>query len=631
MTREKMIETADLICENTFIFNHKWDMEMCKTPVKFDKDIIWNKNPFGDPEWTYMLNRHKYWTFLAKAYILTENKKYLETFINQVNSWIDTVDIENSEYKYCARTIEMGIRCVNWIRTLEIFERKYKFEDEFKNKIYFCLKKQADILLNRYDEFRTLSNWGVLQNTGLIIFSFYFDLLSEDYFKVPLKRLEHQCKIQILPDGNHWEQATMYHNEVLNCLLDIAVKFKENGGKIPEFIAESIKKMGYSNLAMKKPNHHQTMQGDSDSTDLRDIITRCAAILEDPYLKFGGYKEIDFESEWELDKISIENYANLESIKPSCSSIALRESGNFYLRDSFNEDGNYMWFNCGMLGSGHGHANLLHFDLTYKGQDFFIDLGRYTYVEGNPIRVELKDCYSHNTTIVDNQLFTKFRGSWEMIKIAYPTNTYHKFEKDYDYVEGGHLGYFMQENPVLTFRKIIYLKPELWVIIDEFKTEGKHNYTQFFNLDNEIQCVKEGDIVVLEGKNKLNMAWGETPKIEIKDVNMSKEYNDLLKTKRIETNIEAEKNTSLFTIISPKKFEIEKVEIKRGDYTVVPDEEMKAIKLKLKNGEEFIFFNAMKEIELEIKTYLIEGILFYGKTGFIKKNGQDKELTVIRY
>ena len=34
-------------------------------------------------------------------------------------------------------------------------------------------------------------------------------------------------------------------------------------------------------MAMKKPSHTQPMQGDSDYTDLRDIITRCAAILKD--------------------------------------------------------------------------------------------------------------------------------------------------------------------------------------------------------------------------------------------------------------------------------------------------------------------------------------------------------------
>ncbi len=285
---------------------------------------------------------------------------------------------------------------------------------------------------------------------------------------------------------------------------------------------------------MKKPNHHQPMQGDSDDTDLRDIITRCAAVLEDEELKFGGFEEIDFESIWELDKKSIENYSKLQAKKPdytsvalqnsgnfylrdsfdekgnylwfTCGSIgsghgysklqakkpdytsvALQNSGNFYLRDSFDEKGNYLWFTCGSIGSGHGHGDMLHFDLTYKGEDFLIDSGRYTYVEGNETRIELKNKYSHNTIIMDKQLFSKFnvtyKGedflidsgrytyvegnetrielknkyshntiimdkqlfskfnvSWGIGKTPIPLNSMYKFNDKFDYVEGGHLG-----------------------------------------------------------------------------------------------------------------------------------------------------------------------------------------------
>ena len=43
---------------------------------------------------------------------------------------------------------------------------------------------------------------------------------------------------------------------------------------------------------------------------------------------------------------------------------------------------------------------MLHFDLTYKGEDFLIDSGKIiSYVEGNETRRELKNNYSHNTII----------------------------------------------------------------------------------------------------------------------------------------------------------------------------------------------------------------------------------------
>ena len=631
MTKELLLETADLICSKTFIFNHKWDMEVCKTPVKFENEIVWNKIPFNDEEWVFMLNRHKFWTFLAKAYYLTKNEKYLNAFIEQINSWIDNVDIKNPEFKDCSRTIEMGLRCINWIKTLEIFEKDYKFDKNLKNKIYSSLKEQCDILIEIYDDFRILSNWGVLQNCGLIAFSFYFNLTDTDYFKIPLERLEHQCKIQILPDGIHWEQSPMYQNEVLNCLLETAVHFKRNNLEIPSFIKETIKKIGMSNIAMKKPNHHQPMQGDSDDTDLRDIITRCAAVLEDGKLKFGGFSEIDFESIWELDEKSLKNYSKIQTEEPKNISAALKESGNFYLRDSFKENGNYLWFSCGPIGSGHGHAELLHFDLTYNGENFFIDSGRYTYVEGEPKRIELKNCCSHNTTIIDNKFFTEFSGSWGIVKTPLILNSYYDFTKKYDYVAGGHLGYTDLSDPVIPFRKIFYLKPDLWIITDEFNAGNTHTFKQFFNFDTNINILFENNYAVLNGKNTLYMKWSDEIKKEIKDIFISKEYNKLESSKRIETEGKFNKNYSIFTIISPKNIEIEKIQVRRGDDSLVDENEIKAIKIKFSKDEEIIFFNAIKEITSQKKTYMIENILFYGKTGFIEIKNNIKTLKVIKY
>lgn len=631
MTKELLLQTADMICDNTFIFNHKWDMEACNVPVKFDGEIQWNKIPFEDEEWAFMLNRHKYWTFLGKAYLLTKDEKYLTTFIRQMNSWIDSVELANPEFKDCARTIEMGLRCINWIKTIELFEREYKFDEDFKEKVYNSLKEQCDILLEIYDDFRTLSNWGVLQNCGLITFAFYYGKLDTDYFTVPLKRLEHQCKIQILPDGVHWEQSPMYQNEVLNCLLETAVQFKHHNMEIPQFIRESIRKIGFSNFAMKKPNHHQPMQGDSDDTDLRDIITRCASVLEDEELKFGGFEEIDFESIWELDKKSIENYSKLQAKKPDYTSVALQNSGNFYLRDFFDEKGNYLWFTCGSIGSGHGHGDMLHFDLTYKGEDFLIDSGRYTYVEGNETRIELKNNYSHNTIIMDNQLFSKFNGSWGIGKTPLPLNSMYKFDDKFDYVEGGHLGYLDQPIPAVSNRKIFYIKPDLWVVVDEFLTRGEHSYKQFFNLDSDVKAELEENHAILKKENTLHMKWSDNVKLSRKDIQISKEYNTLQKSTRIESETSFVENAILFTVISPENLEVEKIQVRRGNLDLVGEDEAKAIRVKISEDREIIFFNSTREVAAQKKTYLLDGVLFYGKTGFIDINKGEKELHIFKY
>lgn len=633
---KKIIETCDLLCKNTFIFNHKWDMEVCKIPYTFSEEIIWNKIPFEDPEWTFMLNRHKFWVYLAKAYALTSEEKYFDTFISQVNSWIDTVDVFKDEYFNCSRTIEIGIRCLNWIKAIKIFKNSSCNLNFIENKMIESLLYQCELLIKTYDDFRTLSNWGVMQNCGLISLALNYQeqhsILSQ-YLTIALERLEYQCKIQILPDGVHWEQSPMYHNEVLNCLLDIAFDFEKLNLDIPSFILSSIRKLAYSNAYMKKPNHNQPMQGDSDETDLRDIITRSAYILKDQNLKYFGYNFVDFESIWDIRDSNISKYEELPTKKPNFTSIALKESGNFYLRDSFEDNSNYLWFRCGALGSGHGHGEHLHFDLVSNGEDFISDPGRFTYVEGNKDREFLKSCFAHNTTIVDNLPFSKFNGAWGIVESALTLNTYHSFNTTFDFVEGGHLGYVSLESPVVTNRKILYLKNDLWIIIDEFLTEGAHEYSQIFNFYPDKKPTVDGLKAFIKGENSnLFMYWiDKNLNLNLKNSIFSTEYNKINSNFQLVSSIKSNKSKTLFTIISSKELSIQEASVLRGDGSFVPSYEAQAIEITLTPNNKIIVFNSMIDINNQKKSYLIDNILLYGKTGFIKKYNDTISFEIIKY
>ncbi|MBC2853305.1 alginate lyase family protein [Cetobacterium sp. 2G large] len=633
---KKIIETCDLLCKNTFIFNHKWDMEVCKIPYTFSEEIIWNKIPFEDPEWTFMLNRHKFWVYLAKAYALTSEEKYFDTFISQVNSWIDTVDVFKDEYFNCSRTIEIGIRCLNWIKAIKIFKNSSCNLNFIENKMIESLLYQCELLIKTYDDFRTLSNWGVMQNCGLISLALNYQeqhsILSQ-YLTIALERLEYQCKIQILPDGVHWEQSPMYHNEVLNCLLDIAFDFEKLNLDTPSFILSSIRKLAYSNAYMKKPNHNQPMQGDSDETDLRDIITRSAYILKDQNLKYFGYNFVDFESIWDIGDSNISKYEELPTKKPNFTSIALKESGNFYLRDSFEDNSNYLWFRCGALGSGHGHGEHLHFDLVSNGEDFISDPGRFTYVEGNKDREFLKSCFAHNTTIVDNLPFSKFNGAWGIVESALTLNTHHSFNTTFDFVEGGHLGYVSLESPVVTNRKILYLKNDLWIIIDEFLTEGAHEYSQIFNFYPDKKPTVDGLKAFIKGENSnLFMYWiDKNLNLNLKNSIFSTEYNKINSNFQLVSSIKSNKSKTLFTIISSKELSIQEASILRGDGSFVPSYEAQAIEITLTPNNKIIVFNSMIDINNQKKSYLIDNILLYGKTGFIKKYNDTISFEIIKY
>lgn len=425
----------------------------------------------------------------------------------------------------------------------------------------------------------------------------------------------------------------LYHNEVLNCLLDIAFDFEKLNLDTPSFILSSIRKLAYSNAYMKKPNHNQPMQGDSDETDLRDIITRSAYILKDQNLKYFGYNFVDFESIWDIGDSNISKYEELPTKKPNFTSIALKESGNFYLRDSFEDNSNYLWFRCGALGSGHGHGEHLHFDLVSNGEDFISDPGRFTYVEGNKDREFLKSCFAHNTTIVDNLPFSKFNGAWGIVESALTLNTHHSFNTTFDFVEGGHLGYVSLESPVVTNRKILYLKNDLWIIIDEFLTEGAHEYSQIFNFYPDKKPTVDGLKAFIKGENSnLFMYWiDKNLNLNLKNSIFSTEYNKINSNFQLVSSIKSNKSKTLFTVISSKELSIQEASVLRGDGSFVPSYEAQAIEITLTPNNKIIVFNSMIDINNQKKSYLIDNILLYGKTGFIKKYNDTISFEIIKY
>ena len=71
-------------------------------------------------------------------------------------------------------------------------------------------------------------------------------------------------------------------------------------------------------------------------------------------------------------------------------SLAAADAGHIFFRSSWEEDSHFTYMKCGPLGSGHGHADLTHISLHYRGCPILVDSGRYSYVEEEPLRPFLK-------------------------------------------------------------------------------------------------------------------------------------------------------------------------------------------------------------------------------------------------
>lgn len=483
---------SERVMGNTFLFDQEWDMERTYEPVTFQGEIDWALCPADDQEWTFMLARHGFILNLAQAAIILGKRAYAQKALELMLDFIRRVPLTDESQKTAWRTIDAAIRADNWLRAWPVIMELAQPSPAQCDIVRESMRVHARYLFDTYDVFRIRSNWGVIGNMGLFAAGLF--LREERYMEAALERTAASMRVQLFGDGFHWEQSPMYHNEVLLSLLHIAAFTQLAGRETPQFLRDSIRRMAWADLASAKPNHRQVIQSDSDDTDLRGIITCAAVMLADSALKAGGYARADCETAFLCEKEAIEKYEALFPISPKETAHFFEDSGNYYVRSSWEEDAAFLHFHCGALGSGHGHSDQLHIDTFYAGEDVLTDSGRYTYVD-KALRRTLKEPAAHNTIVADGLDFTEYAGSWEFGRRAQPVRLPAVQRDGFALLEAAHLGYMDQGEGVFPLRKILWLSQDLFVIIDCLYSAGAHLYTQYFHFSPQGRAA-------LAGKNR---------------------------------------------------------------------------------------------------------------------------------
>lgn len=479
-----IIQVASAVCRNEFLFDLNHDLERTWEPVCFAPQglVDWEYRPDSDPEFSYQFNRHRFFICLGQAYWLTGEEKYVRHFLRLLTDWMTRVKRTPETEKTAWRILEAGFRGEYWGKAIRYFAQSPLLTDEIVDQFCRCLEEHAEYIIQMHSPYRYMSNWGILENHGL--FEIGIAMPDEErrsrYTGIALEHMEIQARMQILGDGVQWEQSPMYHNEVLHCFEDVLLLAFRNHIPVPETILSAVKKMAYADLAWQKPDGREFMTGDSDDMDIRDYLSMAAYLFKDPVLKSGGRPRMDFESVWDVGIAGAREYEQMEAVKPDFVSAALDDSGNYYLRSAWEEKANLFHFHCGTMGAGHGHSDKLHVDLVIYGEDVLTDSGRYTYAVDKG-RFAFKNPDAHNTVMVDNRFFTVCKDAWECSKLCQPVKQNYRFTEKYQFIQGGHLGYLDVPGGVMVNRKIIWIKPDLYIIMDEMYTGDEHTYQQYWN------------------------------------------------------------------------------------------------------------------------------------------------------
>lgn len=601
---QQLIARSQRFVKGDYLFDNDWDMEKTVVPVHFAiDDLPWGVSPNQDLEWNYMLNRQRFLVDVAIAYVLTDDTcypTYLEQFLTR---FIQDNPLNAETVKYSWRTIDVGLRLINWFKLFEIHQYYPLFSEKLWQRLTAEVEVQADYLLKHLTLEHGQSNWQILELAGLFGASVTFPEFSDanKWQEVSWDYLDKSLALQVEADGMQREQSFMYHNEVLLCLLEIMQLAKRNQISIPDTIIDYTQRLTDAASIFVKPNGMQAVYGDSDVEDMTGILQYAEVLLDGS----KGTLQPDFFTVLSLGygDFKVNNKYLLSE------SVHHFEQAGVMIAKSPQE---YHLFKCGPLGGGHGHDDWLHLELSYQNQDILVDSGRYSY-EVAKDRLVYKAPRAHNTFIVDLQNFNQHNEAWDAVKVATPINQKMTSREGIHFFEGGHLGYFDLPDPVYVDRKVLHFPEGFSLVSDLYLAKKAHEIQTFYHWHTQDLQSTETSFISETLKYQIHCLDKEADK-KVKKVKWSPRYNDLEEIDCAVITRKIKGSAVSSYVLSPSSIieKCERIPIYSENHLMSP-EIVEAIKLTLHDGSQRLVIIQHQEPNHGRRGYVVEGNFYYGR------------------
>jgi uncharacterized heparinase superfamily protein len=482
--------------------------------IDFKTGYIWKKNTFyqdylqesiannSDVKVPRELSRGHHLLNLAVAYKLTNEKKYANKILEQIDNWIDENPLMFSINWGC--TMDVAIRATNWIWALNLIQETWNLNEKLVVKLKTSLYEHGwFIFRNLEKEQYNNHNHYLADIAGQIHLGLLFKDTKEGkkWLDEGIKELFKEIRYQILPSGMSYERSTNYNRLVLELILTPTLILKHNGYEIPQDIWHRIEKMFDFLSYTLKPNGHSPVIGDQDNgrllpfgaeeqTDYSYLLSLGAILFNRSDLKYLS-KGYNIYCALLGGENSVEIFNNLKSEEFELTSKGFSDIGLYTMR----KDNNFLIFNCTGKGmnpdinpfSGtHTHSDHLSFELVANGKTFLVDPGSFVYTADANERFKFRSTAMHNTVCIDqiSQDNVQLNQLWGFERNAIPKVLNWESNADYDKIVALHNGYERLSNPITHFREVYFDKQSIkWEIKDYFKGTGQHNYQSFFHFD----------------------------------------------------------------------------------------------------------------------------------------------------
>jgi len=500
--RDGIVETANAACRGRF------DL-LGYSRLSFGDPVDWHLDPIsgrrapfshwsrlnvldadevGDHKVVWELNRHQWLVTLGQAYRLTGDERYGDAFARYVHQWLRAnppgVGIN------WASSLEVALRLIAWCWTLFLLRGSRALSPEIGAVMLGAIWAHA-AHVERYLSSYFSPNTHL---TGEALGLFYAGvLLAEGRQAARWRRraaeiLVQQSERQILPDGVYVEQSTCYQRYTIEIYLHYLILAARNELAVPAGVGERVQRMLDFLLAVRRPDGSVPSIGDADGggllpfvrrapDDFRGVFSTAAAWFGRPDYAWaaGGLAP---ETLWLLGPAAAPTLDALTATPPAAAPSRLFADGGYaVMRSGWAADAHHLVFDVGPLGcpvsAGHGHADLLSIQASVFGVPYLTDPGTYGYMEP-AWRNFFRGTAAHSTIVVDGAGQAAPAGPFVWCSRPRARLRTWLSTDAVDFADAEHDAYGRLADPVTHRRRVVFVKPRFWVIVDDLDGAAEH-------------------------------------------------------------------------------------------------------------------------------------------------------------
>lgn len=443
----------------------------------------------GDMKVVWELNRHQWLVQLGQAYALKGEERYAELFAGSVRRW-NVANPPGLGINWVS-SLEVALRLIAWCWTLALFRRSQVLSAALFSSMLSGILAHATHV-ERYLSYYFSPNTHL---TGEALGLFYAGILfpelpgAKRWRTLGARILVEQAERQVLPDGVYFEQATAYQRYTVDIYLHFLILAARSGVAVPGAVGERVQRMLDFLLALRRPDGSIPQIGDADGgwllplatrapDDFRGVFSTGAALFgrQDYAWAAGGLAP---ETVWLLGAGGAEAFGALRPSLPARPASRLFADGGYaVMRSGWEPNGHQLIFDVGPLGcpvsAAHGHADLLSIQCAPFGEPLLVDPGTYGYTAEPAWRDFFRGTAAHSTVMVDGlgQAAPAGPFRWQMrprVRLRRWLSS-----QTYDFADASHDAYCRLADPVVHRRRVLFVKPRYWVVVDDLQGAAEH-------------------------------------------------------------------------------------------------------------------------------------------------------------